>query len=61
MSLAVDFFAPEESLSGGLEDQTNIIGARFLLSAYLVKLREVWKELPTVPEPTIVGDPLSEP
>ncbi|KKL21779.1 hypothetical protein LCGC14_2442020, partial [marine sediment metagenome] len=61
VSLAVDFFAPEGSASGGLEDPTNIIGAGFLLSAYLVKLREVWSELPAAPESTAVGGLPSEP
>jgi len=61
VSLAVDFFAPEGSPSGGLEDPTNIIGAGFLLSAYLVKLREVWSELPAAPESTAVGGLPSEP
>jgi len=61
VSLAVDFFAPEGSPSGGLEDPTNIIGAGFVLSAYLVKLREVWSELPAAPEPTADGGLPSEP
>ena len=61
VSLAVDFFAPEGSPSGGLEDPTNIIGAGFVLSAYLVKLREVWSELPAAPESTAVGGLPSEP
>ena len=61
VSLAVDFFAPEGSALAGVEDPTNIIGAGFVLSAYLVKLREVWSELPAAPESTAVGGLPSEP
>ncbi|MFB3098146.1 MAG: hypothetical protein ACE1ZZ_05685, partial [Dehalococcoidia bacterium] len=61
VSLAVDFFAPEGSALAGVEDPTNIIGAGFVLSAYLVKLREVWSELPAVPELTETGGLPSEP
>ena len=39
----------------------SVIEAGFLLAAYVVKLQEVWDELPTVPEPTVAGDPPSEP
>ena len=46
VSLAVDFFAPHETAVTGLEEPTNLIGAGFVLSAYLVKLREVSSELP---------------
>ncbi len=61
ISQAVDFFVPEGSALSGIENPTNIIGAGFLLSAYLVKLREVWSELPAVPEPTVAGGLPSEP
>ena len=61
ISQAIDFFAPEGSALGGVENPTNIIGAGFLLSAYLVKLREVWSELPAAPESTAVGGLPSEP
>ena len=46
VSLAVDFFAPHGTTLAGLEDPTNVVGAGFILSAYLVKLREVSSELP---------------
>ena len=45
VSLAVDFFAPHGSSLAGLEDPTNVVGVGFVLSAYLVKLREVSSEL----------------
>jgi len=45
----------------GVESPTSVIEAGFLLAAYVVKLQEVWDELPTVPEPTVAGDPPSEP
>ncbi|MDV2480327.1 MAG: hypothetical protein RX317_08810 [bacterium] len=61
VSLAVDFFAPEGSPPAGLEEPTNLIGAGFVLSAYLVKLREVWSELPAAPESTADGGLPSEP
>ncbi len=61
ISQAIDFFAPEGSVLGGVENPTNIIGAGFLLSGYLVKLREVWSELPAAPESTAVGGLPSEP
>ena len=46
VSLLVDFFAPHGTTLAGLEDPTNVVGAGFILSAYLVKLREVSSELP---------------
>ena len=55
ISLAVDFFAPHESAFAGLEEPTNLIGAGFILSAYLVKLREVSSELPEVGQPIVAG------
>jgi hypothetical protein len=61
VSLAVNFFVPEGSGLGGVEDPTNVLGAGFLLSAYLVKLREVWSELPAAPESTETGGLPSEP
>ena len=33
---------------------TSLIGVGFLLAAFLVKLREVWDELPAVPGPAVV-------
>ena len=45
VSLAVDFFAPHGNALTGLEEPTNVVGAGFILSAYLVKLREVSSEL----------------
>ena len=51
ISLAIDFFAQEGTSLAGIEDQTNLIGTGFILSAYLVKLREVSSELPVVSEP----------
>lgn len=46
ISLVVDFFATEGTSLAGVEDPTNVVGTGFILSAYLVKLREVWSELP---------------
>ena len=53
ISLAVDFFAQEGTGLAGVEDPTNLIGTGFILSAYLVKLREVSSELPEA-EPQMV-------
>ncbi len=50
ISLAVDFFVPEGSAPAGLENPTNVLGAGFLLAAYLVKLREISGELPAAAE-----------
>ena len=55
VSLAVDFFAPHGSSLAGLEDPTNVVGAGFILSAYLVKLREISSELPGSPQPIVAG------
>ncbi len=55
ISLAVDFFAPEGNVVAGLEEPTNLAGAGFILSAYLVKLREVSSELPEVAQPIVTG------
>ena len=55
ISLAVDFFAQEGTSLAGIEDPTNVIGTGFILSAYLVKLREVSSELPEVAQPTVTG------
>ncbi len=46
LSLAVDFFVQEGTSLAGVEDPTNVVGTGFILSAYLVKLREVSSELP---------------
>ena len=56
ISQGVDFFAPEGSALAVAENPTNIVGAGLLLSAYLVKLREVWGELPAVREPVLMGN-----
>ncbi len=61
VSLLVDFFAPEGSPPAGLEEPTNLIGGGLVLSAYLLKLREVWSELPAAPESTETGGLPSEP
>lgn len=61
ISLGVDFFAPEGSPPAGLEDPTNVLGAGFLLLAYLVKLREVFAELPAATESVPVGGLPSNP
>lgn len=53
VSLAVDFFVPEGSAPAGLEEPTNVLGAGFLLLAYLVKLREVSAELPAAAESVV--------
>ena len=55
ISLAVDFFATEGTSLAGVEDPTNLIGTGFILSAYLVKLREVSSELPVESEPALAG------
>ena len=55
ISLAVDFFATEGTSLAGVEDPTNLIGTGFILSAYLVKLREVSSELPASPQPIVAG------
>ncbi len=56
ISQGVDFFAPEGSALAVAEDPTNIVGAGLVLSAYLVKLREVWGELLAVREPVLVDN-----
>ena len=61
ISRLADFFASEGIAPEGVDVATDVIGAAFLLTAYLVKLREVWKELPAVSEPTVVGGLPSEP
>ncbi|MFQ6019407.1 MAG: hypothetical protein ACE5KW_01480 [Dehalococcoidia bacterium] len=61
ISQAIDFFAPEGTVLAGVENPTNIIGAGFILTAYLVKLREVWSELPAVRGPIVAGGLPSEP
>ena len=61
ISQAVDFFIPEGTAISGVENPTNIIGAGFILAAYLVKLREVWNELPAADEPQVTGGLPSEP
>ena len=55
VSLAVDFFAPHGSALAGLEEPSNVVGAGFILSAYLVKLREVSSELQEVAQPIDTG------
>ena len=52
VSLAVDFFAPHGTAWTGLEDPTNVVGVGLVLSAYLVKLREVSSELQKLPSPS---------
>ena len=49
VSLAADFFAPHGTAWTGLEDPTNVVGVGLILSAYLVKLREVSSELQKLP------------
>ena len=49
VSLAVDFFAPHGTALTGLEEPTNVVGVGFILSAYLVRLREVSSELQKLP------------
>ena len=61
ISQAADIVAPDGTALAGIESPTGVIGAGFLLTAYLVKLREVWNELPAVPEPSVAGGPPSEP
>ena len=61
ISLAVDFFAPHGTGLKTLEEPTNLIGAGFILSAYLVKLREVTSELPATPQPIVAGSLPSTP
>lgn len=46
ISLGVDFFVPEGTPVAGVEDPANVLGAAFLLSAYVVKVREVSAQLP---------------
>ncbi len=60
VSRASDLFGSEGTVLAGVEVPTDVIGAGFLLSAYLVKLREVWSELPADPEPTVAGGLPSE-
>ena len=55
ISLAVDFFATEGTSLAGVEDPTNLIGTGFILSAYLVKLREVSSELPGTPQALVAS------
>ena len=61
ISLAVDFFAQEGTGLAGVEDPTNLIGTGFVLSAYLVKLREVSSELPVGTQPIVTGGLVSAP
>ncbi len=61
ISQAAHIIAPDGTALAGVESPTGVIGAGFLLTAYLVKLQEVWSELPAAPEPTVAGDPPSEP
>ena len=61
ISLVVDFFAQEGTTPAGLEDPTNVIGTAFILSAYLVKLREVTSELPAGTQPIVPGGLTSGP
>ncbi len=55
VSQAVDLIASEGTVLAGVESPAGVIGAGFLLTAYLVKLRDVWHELPAVPEPSVAG------
>ena len=55
ISLAFDFFATEGTSLAGVEDPTNVVGTGFILSAYLVKLREVSSELPEAARPIVTG------
>ena len=55
VSLVVDFFATEGTPLAVVEDPTNVLGAAFVVSAYLVKLREVTSELPAAPQPIVAG------
>ena len=61
ISQAADIIAPDGTTLAGVEVPIGVIGAGFLLSAYLVKLHEVWSELPAAPESTAVGGLPSEP
>jgi hypothetical protein len=61
ISQAADIIAPDGTVLAGVESPTAVIGAGFLLTAYLVKLRAVWNELPAVREPSVAGGPPSEP
>ena len=54
VSQALHVFAPEGTVSADVEHPTSLIAAGFLLAAFLVKLREVWDELPAVPGPAVV-------
>jgi hypothetical protein len=60
ISQAIDFFAPHGTVLAGVENPTNVIGAGFILTAYLVKLREVWSELPAGREPSVASGPPSK-
>ena len=55
ISLAVDFFVTEGTALAVVEDPTNVLGAGFIVSAYLVKLREVTSELPATSHPIVAG------
>jgi hypothetical protein len=61
ISQATDFFVPEGTALARVENPANIIAAAFLLSAYVVKLREVWSELPDAGKRTVAGRMPSEP
>ena len=61
VSQAFHVLAPEGTVPAGVEHPTSLIAAGFLLSAYLVKLREVWSELPAASESAAVGGLPSEP
>ena len=61
ISQAADIIAPDGTTLAGVEVPVGVIGAGFLLSAYLVKLQGVWSELPAAPESTAVGGLPSEP
>ncbi len=53
ISQGFHLFAPERTVAAAVEHPTSLIGAGFLLAAFLVKLREVWEELPAVPGPAV--------
>ena len=55
VSLVVDFFATEGTVVAVIEDPANVLGAACVVSAYLVKLREVTSELPATPQPIVAG------
>ncbi|MCH8919557.1 MAG: hypothetical protein IIA23_02480, partial [Chloroflexi bacterium] len=48
ISQAADLSASEETALAGVESPTGVIGAGFLRTAYLVKLRDVWSELQAI-------------